>query len=156
MFRTGQNQKACCRRVTRSRRRGAAMIEFALCLPILLILFFGIIEIGRALMVHQILTNGAREGARLAIIPGSTDAQVTAAINTYMANAGINGHSQTVSPAIAGANSGDAITILVTVPYNQVSWGAAGVIDGIAALVGGGGPNMNGLTLTSTVIMRKE
>ncbi len=125
------------------RRRGAAMIEFALCLPILLLLVFGIMEIGRALMVYQILTNGAREGARLAIIPGSTDAKVTSKIDTYMTNAGISGHTRQVSPSIGASNSGDAITITVSVPFNQVMWGTDFI-------------GIGGTTFTSSVVMRKE
>ena len=131
------------RRAPGCRRHGVAMIEFAFCLPILLLLVFGIMEMGRALMVYQILTNGAREGARLAIIPGSTDAQVTSKIDTYMTNAGISGHTRQVSPSIGASNSGDAITITVSVPFNQVMWGTDWI-------------GIGGTTFTSSVVMRKE
>jgi len=130
-------------RRAKNSRRGAAMIEFALCLPILLLLVFSIIELGRALMVHQILTNGAREGARLAVIPGSTDAQVFDKIDTYMNNAGISGFSRTVTPSIASASPGDQLTVDVSVPFNQVSWGTNWL-------------GIDAATLSSSVIMRKE
>jgi Flp pilus assembly protein TadG len=47
---------------------GAAAVEFALVLPIILLLLFGIIEFGRAWNVRQTLTDAAREGARLAAV----------------------------------------------------------------------------------------
>ena len=55
------------RRTARSapRDRGAAAVEFALLLPMLLLLVFGIIDFGRALNAQITLTQAAREGARL-------------------------------------------------------------------------------------------
>ena len=49
-------------------RRGQALVEFALILPILMILLMGIIEFGRAWNVKQVLTDASREGARLAVV----------------------------------------------------------------------------------------
>jgi hypothetical protein len=45
--------------------RGAAAVEFALVLPLLLFLVFGIIDFGRALNAQVTLTQAAREGARM-------------------------------------------------------------------------------------------
>ncbi len=52
----------------RSSRRGQSVIEFAFVLPLLLLLTFGIIEFGFFVYNKQIITNAAREGARLGII----------------------------------------------------------------------------------------
>jgi hypothetical protein len=52
--------------------RGQAIAEFALIAPIFLLLLFGIIEFGRYVYLAQILNNAAREGARYAIVHGST------------------------------------------------------------------------------------
>jgi len=49
--------------------RGQAMVEMALVLPIFLFFIFGIIEMGRAWSVKQVMTNAAREGARILILP---------------------------------------------------------------------------------------
>lgn len=51
--------------------RGAAMVEFALILPLLLLLVFGIIEFGRAYNVKVQLTGSVREGARALALGGS-------------------------------------------------------------------------------------
>ena len=55
-------------------KRGQAIIEFAVLLPILLLVLFGITEFGRAIMVKNILHTAAREGARLAVVSDSTSA----------------------------------------------------------------------------------
>jgi Flp pilus assembly protein TadG len=54
--------------------RGQSVVEFALVLPLLLLILFGITEFGRAWMTANILTSAAREGARLAVVtePGAT------------------------------------------------------------------------------------
>jgi len=57
-------------RLRRSGERGAELVEFALCLPLLLVVFGGIVDFGLLLQRHQVLSNAAREGARLAILPG--------------------------------------------------------------------------------------
>jgi Flp pilus assembly protein TadG len=54
-----------------SKTRGQALVEFALILPWLLLLFFGIIEFGRLILAYEELNNAAREGARYAIVHGS-------------------------------------------------------------------------------------
>ena len=61
------------RRLARSaaRDRGAAAVEFALLLPVLLLLVFGIIDFGRALNAQITLTQAAREGARIAALRAS-------------------------------------------------------------------------------------
>jgi len=50
-------------------QRGAALVEFALCLPLLLVVIAGIVDFGFAFQRYEVLTNAAREGARLASLP---------------------------------------------------------------------------------------
>jgi hypothetical protein len=56
----------------RVREGGQALVEFAFVLPVFLLLLYGIIEFGRYVYTVQILNNAAREGARYAIVHGST------------------------------------------------------------------------------------
>lgn len=64
--------------------RGAALLETAVTLPLILFICVGIFEFGRAYQTWQVLTNAAREGARVAVINGMTDDQVREAVRTYM------------------------------------------------------------------------
>ncbi len=71
-----------CRRRGHADERGAAAVEFALVVPILLLLLFGIIDYGYMLSFRQALSQGAAEGARAAAVkPTGT---VTATLETAM------------------------------------------------------------------------
>ncbi len=61
-------------------QKGAALLETAITLPLVLLVCVSIFEFGRAYQTWQVLTNAAREGARVAILSESTDAQVTTAV----------------------------------------------------------------------------
>jgi Flp pilus assembly protein TadG len=70
-------------RSSRQERRGAAVVEFAIVAPVFLLFVFGIIEYGRMVMVQQVLTNATREGARIAVLEGSTEDEVRTAVVDY-------------------------------------------------------------------------
>lgn len=65
---------------TRRRDRGAAAVEMAIVLPLLLLLVGGIIDFGRAFYYQVSISNAAREGARMKAIGGFTNAQVDARV----------------------------------------------------------------------------
>src|SRR5438309_1281415 len=71
------------------RRSGAALLEFAIISPFLFTLILGIIDFGRVMLVEQILTNAAREGARDAVLPGGSKSNVRSVVTTYMTNSGV-------------------------------------------------------------------
>ena len=56
----------------RKRTRGQALVEFALVFPIALVVLFGVFDVGRLVFIYTGLTNGAREGARMAIVNQDT------------------------------------------------------------------------------------
>ena len=64
---------------TTIRERGAVAVEFALVLPVLLVLVLGIIDFGRLFSAQQTLTYAARSGARVMVLQNSTTAAVSAA-----------------------------------------------------------------------------
>ena len=51
-------------------QRGAALLETAITIPLILLVSVSIFEFGRAYQTWQVLTNAAREGARIAILAG--------------------------------------------------------------------------------------
>ena len=131
---------------------GASAVEFALLLPLLMLILFGIIEFGFALYQQAILTNASREGARLAIVqsvPPITTTAVGAKIDTYLLSAGIAPASvtQTISP-IVGV-TGTPVTVTLTRPYTFVS------LPGLTSLLSGTSLSST-ITLTATTVMSHE
>lgn len=80
-------EKVC--RFRRQYRRGAAAVEFAVVAPVFFLMIFGMIELGRMIMVQQILTNASREGARLAVLDGTASSDVKTAVAKYLTGARI-------------------------------------------------------------------
>ena len=102
------------------RERGAAAVEMALILPILLLLVGGIIDLGRAFMMQIMLTNAAREGTRAAVVmttgtPGAKIRERAEAAAPPNASA-----TAMVLPAngCVGATSTSTVTVTVTAPFN--------------------------------------
>jgi Flp pilus assembly protein TadG len=100
------------------RSRGAAAVEFAIVLPVLIILVFGIIDFGRYFSMQQTMEQLARQGARLVAL-GDATSDVQLRINAAATAAGLNTSRLTIStPATcpAGQNAQNA---LVTVKYSM-------------------------------------
>ena len=77
---------ATWRSAGQQQQKGAAAVEFALILPVLLLVFFGIVELSLALYDKAIITNASREGARAGIVlssPKMTEAQIRDVVLTY-------------------------------------------------------------------------
>ncbi len=99
------------------------MVEFALVLPVLILLVVGILDFARAFTVLQVVTNAAREGARVSIIPTSTSANVTGTVTSYLTSAGQAECTSTGSTTIwgAGGAAGDTITVTVSCPFTTLT-----------------------------------
>lgn len=76
--------------------RGAELIEFALVFPVLLLVVLAIVDFGFLFQRMEVITNAAREGARIAVLPGYDAADVRARILDYVNTGGI---PTTTSPA---------------------------------------------------------
>jgi Flp pilus assembly protein TadG len=111
------------RRRPEGRRRGTAAVEMALVLPLFLALVLGMIEMARLGMVAQLITDAAREGCRVAVLPGSDPTAVTARITSVLAGSGI-GPTVVITPLISATNppGGAQIQVQVSVPYSAVAW----------------------------------
>lgn len=111
---------------TRKRRRGAAIVEMALVLPLFIALIFAQIESARLGMVSQLLTTAAREGCRVAVVNGNTNADVTNRVNTVLNSLAITGATMTQTPTdcttVHAGDSPNTITVTLSVPYSRVSW----------------------------------
>ena len=67
--------------------RGNALIETAI--TILLLVSVSIFEFGRAYQTWEVMTNAAREGARIAVLDGTTDSDIRARVNQYLGVGGL-------------------------------------------------------------------
>jgi Flp pilus assembly protein TadG len=142
--------------VTHGRRgeRGAELIEFAFALPVLLLVFAGIIDFGLLFQRYEVVTNAAREGARIASLPGYTNADVTARVNAYITN-GIAA-SATATTTVTDVSIAVATGPAVQAKQVQVAYSSNFIIIGpISSLFGGGG-SFGTITLTGRSTMRME
>ena len=97
---------------------GAGLAEFALVLPLLIIILFGIIEFGIAFNRAQAVEAAAREGARLASISTSTQGDITARVNASLAGIPLqNPANVTVAPGGCAGREGQAVTVTVTTDH---------------------------------------
>jgi Flp pilus assembly protein TadG len=105
------------RRSSRHDERGAAAVEFAMILPLLIVLVFGIVQFSIAYNRQQGLHAAAREGARVASLPNTTQSDITDRVNDALT--GITFESTpsiTVTPNVTQpclGNSGESVTVEV-------------------------------------------
>jgi Flp pilus assembly protein TadG len=98
----------------------------ALVAPVFVTLLMGVFESSRLGMVAQLLTSAAREGCRVAVLPGSTQSDVQTRVTAVLSGSGIP--VGTVTPTCPSAYAwqtapgGTPITVSLSVPYSQVSW----------------------------------
>lgn len=127
----------------RQRRKGAALVEFAVVAPIMILFTMGLIDIGRMTMVKQMLINASREGARQATLLDATSDNVKTEVAQLLQSSGIKA-TVTVSPAnLSAAPSGSQVTVTVSALADQVSW------TGVSMF-------MSGKTLSASTAMRRE
>ena len=132
--------------------RGAVLIEFALVLPLLLVLFAGMFDLGLAFQRYQAVTNAAREGARMAVLPGYSTAEVESRVRNYLAASGVPGTPTIVVSQITMTPVGGGTLFTAKKVHVQVTH-VFTVLGPIATLVGG---TFGTVALTSESIMRIE
>lgn len=120
------------------RERGAAAVEFALVLPVLLLLLVGIIDFGWALVINGNIASAARAGAREMAL--SKDA--TAARGAAVAASAVGGLKASdvavLSTSCTPANGDAVVTISYTYPTLTGFFGATRVSTGKAVMRCGG------------------
>jgi len=139
------------RRTSVGSERGAELIEFAIVLPVLLLIVMGIVDFGFMFQRYVVLTNAAMEGARVAVLPGYGDADITSRVRAYATDGGVPG-TVTVTPGNVtvpgpGGTTWPARQVTVTYDYGFNYLGP------IASLFGGGSRTV---TLTARSTMRNQ
>lgn len=132
--------------------RGSELIELALVLPILLIICAAIMDFGFLFQRYEVVTNAAREGARLASLPGYSATDVQGRVNDYFTSSGlpVPPTPAVVTPLTStiGGTTVDLVDVTVFYP-SQFSF-----LGSLAGLVGGGG--WTSITLRGSSTMRSE
>lgn len=135
------------------------MVETVLTLPLLLLLSVSVYEFGRAFQHWQVLTNAAREGARIAVLPGTTDDAVQARVQSYIEagrlivpeGLGVNiVHNDEISIGPDADDTAMASTVSVNYPFEFM------VLQPVMQLVSGGSDVGAPITMNVSATMRNE
>lgn len=97
-------------------QKGQALVEFAIVLPILLMLVMGIIQFGMMLNSYLAIENASREGARAGIV-GSADTEIESLIIASSPSLDPAYLTVSLTPSEANRRSGDTLTVTVTYNY---------------------------------------
>ncbi len=124
-------------------RRGVAVVEFAVCAPVLTLIMLGTIESSAMMFLQQSLSISAYEGCRIALVPEAKATNVKYQSELILKDRGVKEATVLVEPAnFSTSPEGTWITVTTSAPFNKNS------------LVGGW--IFSGRTLTATVQMMKE
>jgi Flp pilus assembly protein TadG len=132
-------------------RRAISAVECAFLVPLLALFIIGIAEVARAILVTQVLNDAVRQGCRTGIQPGRSTADITTDVNTVLSDNNIpNSPTATITVLVNGASAdastavrGDQISVQVSIPFSQVSWGIICYFS-------------SGATLSSTLVMMRQ
>jgi len=142
-------------------RQGTAAVEFAVILPLLVLMVMGAIDVGQSVNVAQVVNDASREAARQATRIDFTDEQqVESVVREYMADAypsipasELNSAltinvSDSEGSGISGGDlttidSGSPVSVQVILQYDSVRW-----LDGL--------PGFSGMSIETSTVMRRE
>jgi len=133
---------------------GAELLELAIALPILMLIIGGVIDFAILFQRYEVVTNAAREGARVAVLPDFGTADVQNRVTSYLAASGLTDAapaptvSFTTSDVGVGGPSISTVTVTVQYPHQFI------LLTPLSALVGGG-PHAD-MMLKAASTMRQE
>jgi Flp pilus assembly protein TadG len=156
----GRKSPGLLRRIRRTRltnERGQALLETAITLPIVLLVAVAIFEFGRAYQTLQIVTNAAREGARIAVLPSTTDDMVQTRVTDYLRTGQLQNASTTTvnvnraGTVVVGTGTASASIVTVNYPFSFM------VLNPVAKLIKGTSTMGDSpFTMTVSAQMRNE
>jgi hypothetical protein len=147
--------RALPRRVDVRVESGQALVEFIIVLPVLLLLLFGIIEMGAAWRTYQVTTNAAREGARLTVLPSADEDAVRDAIDERLRRGGLTPAAAVVEFDCGGdcfggaASPGDPAEVRIAYPFEFAFLGP--IMDYVGAT-----DALGAVTMETGFVMRME
>jgi Flp pilus assembly protein TadG len=133
--------------------KGAALLEAAITVPIILLISVGIFEFGRAYQTQQVLTNASREGARIAVLEGTSDADIRTRVGQYLKGGGLKTLTDANIVVVRNvAVSGfTASSVEVRYPFEFM------VLNPVVRLIAPGDKTTGApITMAATTLMRNE
>ena len=136
--------------------KGAALLEAAVTIPLLLLVSVGIFEFGRAYQTWQVITNAAREGARLAVLPiANLDCRSAARARLHAGRAtprlGTAGVAvNTAATLTVNGRAVSASQVTVDLPFTFI------VLQPVARLVSSQTALGGAVTMSAQALMRNE
>ncbi len=116
-------------------QRGSTAIEFALILPVIAALLFGMIDFGRLLYTKEVLNNAVREAARTGIVAGTNDVPdnvIQAAVQASLLNSQLLDPNNIVLPiGITRTGAAGNRNLAVNMNYNFSFLVIGGLIPGL-------------------------
>ena len=105
-------------------RSGVSAVELAVTLPVVVVLLFGMIELGRILSIHHTFEEAARAGCRIYSANGTTETEIRNMVDDVLEDSGISGYTVTLDPINAAAveYSMTPVTVEVSVDYEDITW----------------------------------
>jgi Flp pilus assembly protein TadG len=125
-------------------QKGVAMVEFAIALPLILLLLCGTIEFGVLFYNKQVITNASREGVRAGIVTGITNSTIKTIVKDYSSNKliGLKDPVSVTDDDIIITSDGDDLKVSVDVDYSFL----------FSQIIGVG----NSIKISANTVMRKE
>lgn len=93
-------------------KRGQALVELALVLPLLILMIMGIMEFGRIYHSYLLITNAAREGARLGVV-GETDSEIRTRVKDMAVSLNLTDSQISITPEESLRARGVPLTVKV-------------------------------------------
>lgn len=106
---------------TRQLQYGAALVEFAFVLPIIMVFFYAMVELSRLMLLQHSVDTAAYEGARNAMVPGATSSDAITSAKQLLTAAKLTSAVITVEPTTI-AESTPLITVRIELPVAENSW----------------------------------
>jgi len=109
-------------------KKGQSMVEMALILPIILLLFLGMFEFSRIFGSYLLVNHASREAARMASI-GKTDTEITADVTAKVSILDVSDLQVTLTPAYGSRMTGDDVRVHITYKVQIYAPGISNLIS---------------------------
>jgi Flp pilus assembly protein TadG len=138
----------------RRSQRGAELVEFALILPLLVFIILGLIDFGFMFQRFEVVTNAAREGARMAVLPGYAAADVQARVLSYLTTGGVAATTSNTTVSVTSVSIAAGVGPALPGKRVQVTYASPYLFLG--PLAGWFGGTFTSSNLNGVAIMRDE